>query len=51
MDEQRRSVFSGENNTASWKDTLLGSFDNIGSSHEEEDFNLKEGDASKEVVD
>ncbi|MBA0732897.1 hypothetical protein Gogos_016959 [Gossypium gossypioides] len=51
VDEQRRSVLSRENNIASWKDKLLGSFDNIGSSHEEEDFNLKEGDVSKEVVD
>ncbi|KAK5802615.1 hypothetical protein PVK06_030222 [Gossypium arboreum] len=51
VDEQGRSVPTGENLTASWKDKLLGSFVNKGSSHDEEDFKLNDGDVSKEMID
>ncbi|MFQ6619715.1 hypothetical protein Gotur_000109 [Gossypium turneri] len=45
------SIGSGEKITVSWKDRLLGTFGDIGSSQKDEDFILNEGDAVKGVVD
>ncbi|MBA0573618.1 hypothetical protein Golob_000884, partial [Gossypium lobatum] len=51
VDEKGMAVISDDSPTASWKDKLLGNLDSNVNSQKEEDFNLTEGDAAKEVVD
>ncbi|PPD82649.1 hypothetical protein GOBAR_DD20420 [Gossypium barbadense] len=45
------TVISDDTPIASWKDKLLGNLGSNVNSQKEEDFNLMEGDAAKEVVD
>ncbi|MBA0788952.1 hypothetical protein Gotri_028035 [Gossypium trilobum] len=51
VDEKGMTVISDDTPIASWKDKLLGNLGSNVNSQKEEDFNLMEGDAAKEVVD
>ncbi|MBA0732513.1 hypothetical protein Gogos_016600 [Gossypium gossypioides] len=51
VDGAGMSIGSGEKTIVSWKDRLLGTFGDVGSSQKDEDFILNEGNAVKEVVD